>query len=54
MANTLMQTAFLRPKLKSKKVENFIFHRAINCSRTRESCINIREISVRFDKKQFF
>ena len=25
MANTLMQTAFLRPKLKSKKVENLFF-----------------------------
>jgi len=25
MANTLMQTAFLRPKLKSKKVENLYF-----------------------------
>ena len=25
MANTLLQTAFLRPKLKSKKVENLYF-----------------------------
>ena len=25
MANTLMQTAFLRPKLKSKKVDNLFF-----------------------------
>ena len=25
MANTLLQTAFLRPKLKSKKVENLFF-----------------------------
>jgi len=25
MANTLMQTAFLRPKLKSKKVKNLFF-----------------------------
>jgi phytoene desaturase len=25
MANTLMQTAFLRPKLKSKKLDNLFF-----------------------------
>jgi len=25
MANTLLQTAFLRPKLKSKKVKNLFF-----------------------------
>jgi phytoene desaturase len=25
LANTLLQTAFLRPKLKSKKVENLFF-----------------------------
>ena len=49
MANTLFQTAFLRPKLKSKKP---IFYWTINCSRTRSSSsINFRETCIRFNKK---
>jgi hypothetical protein len=47
---TLYCKPFLRPKLKAKS-ENFIFYRAVNCARTGSSCINIREISVRFDKQ---
>ena len=35
LANTLMQTAFLRPKLKSKKVKKSLFFRTVNCSWTR-------------------
>ena len=43
MANTLRQTAFLRPKIKSKKSRTALFYWTINRSRTwSTTCIDIR------------
>jgi len=48
MANTLLQTAFLRPKLKSKKVANLYFTgQAYRAWPWSTACLNFWKISVR-------
>ncbi len=53
MANTLTQTAFLRPNLKSKKVKNLFLYWAANSSWSRSSSIfNFRKTGVRINNKR--
>ncbi len=54
LANTLLQTAFLRPRLKSKKVKNLFFTGQLNCAGTRcsSALISGKLASWTYRKKQ--